>query len=136
VAGLMMFAVPGYFLLKVLQSIDAKVVSIILPVHFVLCCLFNFRSMETLPMCIITAGFLIVLLSIIIDETAIPDFMSSVVLLFVIVCFAVGNWIHCKFMISFDSGLVEILTSLLVSLVVLLLNPFSAASRCFRPEYS
>jgi hypothetical protein len=123
VASLTMFAVLGDFILKVLQSIDAEVVSIILPVHFVLCCLFNFRSMETLPLCIITVGFLIVLLAIRIDETAIPDFMSIVVLLFVVVCFAVGNWIHCKFMSSFNSGLVtlvEILTSLLASLVVLL----------------
>jgi hypothetical protein len=121
-AGLAMFAVPGYFILKLLQSLNADVISVILPVHFVLCGLLNFRGMETLPLCVITVGFLVVLLSIRIDETAIPDFASIVMLLFVIVCFAAGNWIHSKFMSSFDSGLValvQILTSLLASLVVL-----------------
>jgi glucan phosphoethanolaminetransferase (alkaline phosphatase superfamily) len=79
--------------------------------------------METLPLYIITVGFLIVLLPIRIDKTVIPDSMSIIVLLFVVVCFAVGNWSHYKFMSSFDSelvALVEIVTSVIASLVVLL----------------
>jgi hypothetical protein len=123
ICGLLCFALPHCRFLRAIREVDLSVIAVVLPLHFVLCAIVEFKALETTFLVLVVSGAAAMIASVEFADYALPDLGDLFDLLLVQFSWSLGFVVHKKTLRSCDTCL-TLLLEMAVGLVVSLVRLF------------